>query len=197
MLLGKKTDKTSDGYKIIRSDRKSVSIEIKRDLSVVIRAPQIMSDRAVERFVLSKREWLDKNLNVAKMRLEKEKSVLPVSKLADEEIKQLVKQAKEDLPKRAERFAALIGVNYNRIAIRTQKTLWGSCSGKSNLNFNSLLMLCPEKARDYIVIHELCHLKEMNHSKRFWSLVEKYCPDYKAHRQWLKTEGKNIIARIR
>jgi predicted metal-dependent hydrolase len=77
----------------------------------------------------------------------------------------------------------------NRIFIRGQKTRWGSCSRLGNLSFNWRLVMAPEEVIDYIVIHELCHLKEMNHSKRFWSLVSNLCPDYKKHRRWLKENG--------
>ncbi len=196
MFFKQKSNKTSQGYEIIRSKRKSISIEIKRDLSVLVRVPEKLTNSDVERFVKDKQAWIDKNITLVKTRIENEIGTSNVNKLTNDELKILSKEAKKYLPKRAEIFADKMGVKYNRIAIRSQRTLWGSCSNKNNLNFNCLLMLCPEEVRDYVVVHELCHLKEMNHSKNFWTLVEKYCPDYKTHRQWLKTEGKNIIARI-
>lgn len=88
-----------------------------------------------------------------------------------------------------EYFARQVGVDYGRITIRNQKTRWGSCSSKGNLNFNCLLMLAPAEILDYVVVHELCHRKEMNHSKAFWAEVEKVLPDYRESVKWLKEKG--------
>ena len=91
----------------------------------------------------------------------------------------------------------LVGATVGKVTIRNQKTRWGSCSAKGNLNFNCLLMLCPEDVRDYVVVHELCHRKEMNHSARFWTEVERVLPDYRTRRKWLKEFGCEIIGRLR
>ncbi|OGR45522.1 MAG: hypothetical protein A2X35_04005 [Elusimicrobia bacterium GWA2_61_42] len=87
---------------------------------------------------------------------------------------------------RVKYWAAAMGLDYKRIAIKDQRTLWGSCSGRKNLNFNWRLAAAPPEVLDYVVIHELCHLREMNHSKNFWALVEARCPDYAARRRWLR-----------
>ena len=97
---------------------------------------------------------------------------------------------------RVQYYAPFIGVTYNQIAIRAQHTRWGSCSSKGNLNFNCLLALVPTEVLDYIVVHELCHLKELNHSDRFWDEVGKILPDYKTRKKWLKDNGSNLIARL-
>lgn len=94
-------------------------------------------------------------------------------------------------------FAKQIGVTYGRITIRNQKTRWGSCSSKGNLNFNCLVMLTPLEVIDYVVVHELCHRKEMNHSKAFWAEVEKVLPNYKEQVKWLKENGGQIIGRMK
>ena len=117
-------------------------------------------------------------------------------KLTEEELAALVKQAKKVIPPRVAERARQIGVTYGRIAIRKQKSLWGSCSAKGNLNFNCLLMLCPEDVLDYVIVHELCHRKELNHSVRFWAEVARILPDYKQPLKWLKNEGQTIISRI-
>lgn len=98
-----------------------------------------------------------------------------------------------DIPQRVRMFAPIVGVEYGRITIRMQKSRWGSCSSKGNLNFNCLLMAMPEEVRDYVVVHELCHRKQMNHSDKFWAEVEKVLPDYKVSRKWLRDNGEEIM----
>jgi predicted metal-dependent hydrolase len=89
-----------------------------------------------------------------------------------------------------------MGISYGRITVRSQHTRWGSCSAKGNLNFNCLLMLVPQEVLDYVVVHELCHRKELNHSARFWAQVERILPDYRIHRKWLKDHGSALIGRL-
>ena len=105
----------------------------------------------------------------------------------------LADKALEVIPTRVEYFANIMGVTYGNITIRNQKTRWGSCSSKGNLNFNCLLMLAPSEILDYVVVHELCHRKQMNHSKAFWLEVEKVLPDYKESIEWLKEEGCQLM----
>ncbi len=99
-------------------------------------------------------------------------------------------------PQRVAYYARLLGVTYGRITVRMQKTRWGSCSAEGNLNFNVLLLLAPEAVLDYVVIHELCHRKFMNHSADFWRCVGEIMPEYKAHRKWLKDHGAELMSRI-
>ncbi|MGE5629987.1 MAG: M48 family metallopeptidase [Caulobacteraceae bacterium] len=93
---------------------------------------------------------------------------------------------------RVEFYKAIIGVKYNRIGIKSQKTRWGSCSSKGNLNFNWRLAMAPEWIMDYVIIHELCHLIHMNHSKEFWGTVASYMPDYEKAIIWLKENGGKL-----
>lgn len=108
----------------------------------------------------------------------------------------LKSQAKAYIPQRVEHFAKIIGVNYKNVQIRCQRTLWGSCSSSGTLSFNCLLMKCPPSVIDYVVVHELCHRIHMNHSKAFWQEVEKYCPDYKTQRAWLKSQGLFLLQSV-
>jgi predicted metal-dependent hydrolase len=95
-------------------------------------------------------------------------------------------QAKRILKEKVDRYSNIMVVDYNRIYLKDQKTLWGSCSEKGNLNFNWRLITTPEPVIDYVVIHELAHLKEMNHSRKFWQIVAGYCPEWQQHRKWLR-----------
>ena len=97
---------------------------------------------------------------------------------------------------KVEKYAQILGVSYGRITIRSQRTRWGSCSSKGNLNFNCLLTQVPEQVMDYVIVHELCHRIEMNHSGRFWKLVEQIMPDYKTHRKWLKDNGNSLVEKL-
>lgn len=181
---------------VIRSNRKTVAIQVNPDLSVTVRAPRRASKEYIERILKEKESWILKH---AEQIREKKAAydAMEVDHLTNEEIHELADQALKYIPERAAYFAKLIGVDYGRITIRNQKTRWGSCSSKGNLNFNCLLMLTPVGVIDYVVVHELCHRKEMNHSKAFWSEVGRVLPDYQIYVKWLKEEGSNIMRRQR
>ena len=176
-------------YTLVRSSRKTISILIKPNGEVEVRCPKCCSKREVETFLVSKEDWIRKHLESIAQRPK-----LPT--FSETERKALAEQAAEILPEKVRHYSQRIGVSCGRITIRSQRTRWGSCSTGGNLSFNCLLMLCPEPVQDYVVIHELCHRKEMNHSPAFWSEVEKHCPDYRIHRKWLKDNGASLIARL-
>ena len=181
----------TETFEIIHSKRKTVAIQIKSDGRIVVRAPLRMSRADIMRLVEEKSGWIEKHL--AQLRRQNG-SAEPAFTAA--QLRQLAEAAQQDLPRRAARFAPLVGVSYGRITIRAQKSRWGSCSTRGNLNFNCLLMLCPEEVRDYVVVHELCHRKEMNHSDRFWQELARVLPDYEKQRKWLKTNGSRFIRRL-
>ena len=174
-------------YEIVRSSRKTVAIRIKPDGQVLVRCPKRMRLDEVRSFVESKSAWIEKHLASIPPREEK---------FTNQQLEALREQARDLIAQRSAYFAALMGVTYGRICIRTQHTRWGSCSGKGNLNFNALLALVPPEVLDYVVVHELCHRKAMNHSREFWTEVERVLPDYRLHRQWLKQHGGALIARL-
>ncbi len=180
-------------FDVIRSSRKTIAIEIRPDATVLVRAPLKMKDAEIQKFVKEKENWILTHLEKAKERQNESKNV---EKLSPEEIRKLADLALKVIPVKVSHYAGLMKVRYGRITIRNQKTRWGSCSSKGNLNFNCLLMLAPDEVVDYVVVHELCHLIEMNHSKAFWDQVEKVMPDYRIHRKWLKDHGNELISRM-
>ena len=182
-----------EDIRIIKSKRKTIEIQIKPDMSVIVRAPLYATKKEVLRFIEEKTDWINKNINQMMIQ---QSNQLKVDKLTNDQLKKLAEDAMLYIPGRVKYFAEIICVNYGRITIRNQKTRWGSCSAKGNLNFNCLLMLVPNDVIDYVIVHELCHRLEMNHSKIFWSHVEAVLPDYKISRKWLKDNGNSIIARI-
>lgn len=182
-------EKHSIGYRVIRSDRKTIAIQIHADGEVLIRCPRRMSMEAIRAFVESKADWIGEHLA-------KQTAAPKLPAFTDAEIRDLAQKALKIIPERVAYFAPLVGVSYGRITIRNQRSRWGSCSGKGNLNFNCLLMLTPAEVMDYVVVHELCHRKEMNHSKQFWAEVERVLPDYRASQKWLKENGSALIVRL-
>lgn len=169
-----------------RSSRKTVALEIRPDGSLLVRAPQRMTVREIDCFLDEHAEWVRKHLAQLQARQEE---LSEVKLLSMGEIRALADQALQVIPERVRYYAPLVGVTYGRITIRNQRTRWGSCSSKGNLNFNCLLMLMPPEILDYVVVHELAHRKEMNHSPAFWAIVESVLPDYRERRQWLKEHG--------
>ncbi len=177
---------------VIRSNRKTVAIQVNSDLSVTVRAPRSVSEKDIEEILKKKEAWISKHIEKIKETKERVEAE-PTEKLTREKVIALAEEALKVIPERVEYFAKVIGVTYGKITVRNQKTRWGSCSSKGNLNFNCLLMLAPPEVLDYVVVHELCHRKQMNHSKAFWLEVEKVLPDYKEARKWLKEDGSQII----
>ena len=182
---------------VIRSDRRSFAIEIGRDKKIKVRVPRRASKAQIEEMLKAKHDWILKTLDKIEQRNTAEAREYAEAKpLSSEEIKKLKKEARNHLASLTEYWAEKIGVSYGRISIRGQKTRWGSCSSKGNLNYNYLLMLCPDDVIEYVVIHELCHRVYMNHSKRFWEKIEEFCPNYRQARKWLKQNGNSLIVRL-
>ncbi len=182
---------------VIRSDRRSFAIEIGMDKKIKVRVPRRASKAQIEEMLKAKHDWILKTLDKIEQRNTAEAREYEEAKpLSSEEVKKLKKKARERLTELTEHWAGRMGISYGRISIRGQKTRWGSCSSKGNLNYNYLLMLCPDEVAEYVVIHELCHRIHMNHSKRFWEKIEEFCPNYRQARKWLKQNGNSLIARL-
>lgn len=173
-------------YEWIRSRRRTVAIQVKADGSVIVRSPHSVSKKQVEQFVNEKREWILKQQKELE-NIKEKKTVITEKMRVDG-----TRKALERIPKRVAYYASIMGVSYGRITIREQKTRWGSCSSKGNLNFNWKLVLMPEEVLDYVVVHELAHRKEMNHSKRFWKIVEEVLPDYRERKRMLTELGRRF-----
>ena len=182
---------------VIRSDRRSFAIEIDRDKKIKVRVPRRASKAQIEEMLKAKHDWILKTLDKIEQRNTAEaREYEEAEPLRPGDVKKLKKEARNHLASLTEYWAEKIGVSYGRISIRGQKTRWGSCSSKGNLNYNYLLILCPDDVIEYVVIHELCHRIYMNHSKRFWEKIEEFCPNYRQARKWLKQNGNSLIVRL-
>lgn len=179
-------------YDIIRSSRKTLSLQMKPDGHLVVRAPHRTSDRQIRQFVENSSAWIQKHRELIEQRRRQEE-MNPPPAITKETLERLRSLASETIPPRVSYYANLMGVSYGRITIRAQKSRWGSCSAKGNLNFNCLLMLTPPEVQNYVIVHELCHRKQMNHSPVFWREVEQIMPEYRRHRLWLKKNGGALI----
>ncbi len=179
--------------RIIKESRRTIAIRIQPDGAVEVKAPRYVSRATILSFVESKRGWIEKKLAQAARQQEE---LMDNPPLDDAEIKRLAAEACRVFPERCAYFAPLVGTDYGRITIRRQQSRFGSCSAKGNLNFNLALMLAPPEVLDYVVVHELCHRLEMNHSERFWGHVARVIPAYKSSKQWLKQHGSVLISRV-
>lgn len=171
-------------YRIIRTRRKTIGLEISPDLQITVRAPYHLSDVRIREFVESKQTWILKHLAIMQDR--QAHDPIPAGVISDKELRHMTEEARIIIPERVKYFAQIIGVTYGQITIRHQKTRWGSCSSSGNLNFNCMLMATSPELIDYVVVHELCHRKQMNHSPLFWKEVEEILPDYRNLRSRLR-----------
>ena len=178
--------------KVIKSNRKTVSVEVKAD-GIIVRAPYRMGEQAIHEFLLEKSSWIEKNYMILQERAKNWGDLTPFT---DAEIDELAEKALTVIPGKVKYYAKKLGVTYGRITIRNQRTRWGSCSSKGNLNFNCLLMLFPDDVIDSVVVHELCHLKHMDHSAEFYAEVERAFPEYRRCQKWLKEHGGGYLRRL-
>jgi len=171
-----------NNVQLIRTKRKTLGIYIRPDGTVEVRAPLRLPQRDIEHFVQEKAAWITEKQQLVQQR---QANALP---LTPELEKQCRKQAKAILPGRVAHFAAIMGVQPTAMRITGATTRWGSCSSKGSVNFSWRLMLCDDDVIDYVVVHELAHLREMNHSPRFWAIVAGVLPDYKRRKAKLSKQ---------
>ena len=189
-------DRKIQEAELVRSNRKTLAIEVRPDGTIRIRAPRFCTKTEIRWFVRKNKDWIAGKLEKAAPR-QMRRNTPEGHPFTESEIRSLAEQALRELPPRLRDFARQMGVTYGKVTIRSQKTRWGSCSARGNLNFNCLLMLTPPEVQDYVLVHELAHRIEMNHSPRFWKIVENVLPDYKRRKQWLRKEGTLLIERLR
>lgn len=177
-------------YKIKKSNRaKRLRIAVYCDTSIVVTVPYGFNENKIERFIIEKANWIISKLKYFKR--------FKYSLITDNSKKNYLKyryKALELAERKIEYYnRACGGCKFNKINIKNQKTRWGSCSKKGNLNFNYKIVLLPEKIANYVIVHELCHLKEFNHSRKFWNLIAKVVPDYLEIKKELKNKGLNFM----
>ena len=178
---------------IRRSARRTLALQVLPDLTVLAKAPYSMPEAEIHAFVRRKRDWIERQRARFMLQAEAREKV---RQLRPEELAALMEEARRVIPERVRHYAPLVGVSYGRVTIRHQHSRWGSCSAKGNLNFNCLLMLAPLEVLDSVVVHELCHRKEMNHSPRFYAEVLRVFPDYEIWHGWLKKNGALLMERL-
>lgn len=167
-------------FKTVFSSRKTLAIQVKSDLSVVVRAPYGTSAKTVSDAVERHSDWINRTIERVKEHEENFHEPSP------EEEKELIKKAKQVFPQKVEYYSRIMGVTPTRITITRAKTRFGSCSGKNSVSFSCRLMLYPDAAVDYVVVHELAHIRHHDHSAAFWAEVERFMPDYRERKKHLK-----------
>lgn len=167
-------------YTLIRSRRRTISMEIRKDMTVLVRAPLHCPQGEIDRFVQRHEDWIIEHMERLRQHLERHPEP------TEEERKALIARAKRELPVKVAHYAALMGVEPAGITITSARTRFGSCSGKNRLSFTWRLMDYPEEAIDGVVVHELAHIVHKNHGKDFYALVESILPDYKQRKKLLE-----------
>lgn len=171
----------SHPYKLIRSGRKTLCLEIREDCSLLVRAPLRCPLHTIEGFLESRKEWIDSHLVIMQNRASSHPPVSDADRLA------LIHRAENELPPLVAHYGKMMNLSPSGISITGAQKRFGSCSGKNRLCFSWRLMQYPKEAIEYVVVHELAHIVHKNHGRDFYALIEKYMPDHKARRKLLKT----------
>ena len=167
-------------YRIVRSGRRTLALEVGRDLTVTVRAPLHTKKAEIERFVLQHQGWLQKALSKQQSRS------LNIAAIGEEQLPLLKAAAEQYIPPRVQYFAKRMQLTPSAVKINSAKTRFGSCSAKNSLNFSCRVMIYPPEIIDYVIVHELAHIKHHNHSRAFYALIAEFLPDYKERILFLK-----------
>ena len=213
-------------HKIIKSKRRTLSLSINENAELIVRAPNQISNKKIEEFIIEKSKWINKNKNLMQSRINEMNdsdsdylflgNIYPLIKVYEnpnkidfngtEFITSIENQDtfkaslkswykikfKEIAIPRLNYFSDKYNLKINQVRFKNQKTLWGSCSSKNNINLNYLLVMAPMIVIDYVIIHELVHTVHKNHSENFWNAVEAIMPDYKKAKKWLNKNGYKL-----
>ena len=166
-------------YTLIYADRRTMSLSVKGG-ALVVRAPRGTPGSVIDSFVKKHSLWINKHIESERKRMEK------FNNLSDADISDLRRAAKKYLAEKTEYYSNILGLKDGRITITGAETRFGSCSSRGNISYSYRLMLYPEPAREYVVVHELAHIAEMNHSKKFYEIISRVLPDYKERIRMLK-----------
>ena len=213
-------------HKIIKSKRRTLSLSINENAELIVHAPNQISNKRIEEFIIEKSKWINKNKNLMQSRINEMNnsdsnylflgSIYPLIKVNEntnkidfngtefitsienqDKFKSSLKswykiKFKEIAIPRLNYFSDKYNLKINQVRFKNQKTLWGSCSSKNNINLNYLLVMAPMIVIDYVIIHELVHTIHKNHSENFWNAVEAIMPDYKEAKKWLNKNGYKL-----
>lgn len=169
-------------YTLRRSFRaRRIRLTVSRDGAIIVTIPIGIQETVAQRFIAEKMNWISK-----KVKYFRDHPTAPVIRRTRQDYLQHKEQARQIISELVNRYCTDYGFKFKSISIRNQKTCWGSCSRRGNLNFNYRLIFLPERTQEYVVVHELCHLKEMNHSGKFWDLVSRIIPEYKECKKGLR-----------
>lgn len=168
---------------IVRSRRRTVSLQITNDAELIVRAPNRIPQKLIDEFIASKRNWIEKKQHLMR---ERQRKTIPKEMI---DVPSLKKRAYYIIEERLNYYVGKHGFKFNDFRITSAQMRFGSCTAKGDLNFSWRLVLFPPEVLDYVVIHELTHLIEFNHSKRFWAKVEEFQPDFRLHKTWLREKS--------
>jgi hypothetical protein len=169
-------------YELIRSQRKTLALEITRDGRLLVRAPMRTAKRDIDAFVSAHGAWIAKHMEEQRRRA----ALMPPAPSMDE-LRAMARKAAEIIPPKVEHWSRITGLVPTGITITSARTRYGSCSGKNRLSFSCFLVNYPDAAIDLVVVHELCHIREKNHGAGFYALLSRYLPDHKERKKLLKS----------